>query len=277
MSQPFTRHLEFHPSRSVETPDCFLVPAGPNAPTLVAIHGISRNAAEMATRFAALPQMRDVNIIAPLFERKRFGKYQSLQSGPNNPVPSHLALFALLEELRLRRGIATDKFYLFGFSGGAQMAHRLAMFYPSRVHALCAASAGWYLLPDPDLPYPYGIGPGRPAAFDAPAFFAIPTTVVIGTRDIRIDSSVRQDGEIISRQGRTRLERGRIWVQLMNQRSAALGGNRDIALVELKNGSHDFGLCVREAGLLEHVAAALVSPAGPNPEIYAMQEGQKAQ
>ncbi len=246
------------PATSDDMPDCFVSFAGADAPTLIAIHGISRNAAEMATRFALHGGFAKVNIITPLFERSRFGKYQLMQTRKAQKTDSGTALFNLLRHFEAMGEIASGKVMLFGFSGGAQMAHRMAMFYPDRVSRLCAASAGWYLLPDLDLPYPYGLGKGCPVAV-TDGHLKVPTTILVGTRDTRIDSSVRQDPVIVERQGRNRRQRAETWVRLMTERALASSQVPNVRLVTLENVSHDFGLCVREAALLDHAADALLS------------------
>ncbi len=258
LRQP-NRRVEFLPAPSPDLPDCFVAIAGPKAQTLVAIHGISRNAAEVAARFADHPAFRDINVVAPLFERERFGKYQLLQARKAHKFASDRALFELLRRLETSAKIATEKLLLFGFSGGAQMAHRLAMLHPRRIDRLCVASAGWYLLPDPETPYPYGLGGGCPVAVSGDDFLDVPMTVLVGSRDTRIDASVRQDPLIVDRQGTNRLRRARVWVKLMNERAAARGKAPNATLQTLEHGSHDFGQCVREAGLLENVATALLA------------------
>jgi dienelactone hydrolase len=251
------RRVEFIPAPSPDTPDCFVSFAGPHAPTLVTIHGISRNAAEMATRFALHAGFAEVNIITPLFERSHFGKYQLMQTRKAQKTNSGQALFNLLQHFEAQGEIGAGKVMLFGFSGGAQMAHRLAMLYPERVSRLCAASAGWYLLPDRDLPYPYGLGEGCPVAV-TDGFLDVPTTVLVGSRDTRIDASVRQDPVIVQKQGRHRRQRADTWVRLMTDQALARNQAPNVKLVTLENVSHDFGLCVREANLLDHAAAALL-------------------
>lgn len=138
------------------------------------------------------------------------------------------------------------------------MSHRIAMLYPDRVKALCVAAAGWYMMPDPHLLYPYGLGdaPGHPSETIKAA--SIPTTVVIGTLDNRVDANVNQEAVIIDRQGRTRLRRARSWTREMIDFGRANGVESSFDLVCLDHGTHDFGQCVLEAGLLETVSKALL-------------------
>lgn len=258
MSRPLRRPL-FVAARSKTTPDCFLSVAGHDRPTLVAIHGISRNAAEVATRFASHPAFARTNIVAPLFERKRFGKYQQLLARRSGEASADQALFALLSDLAKDRCIPVDKVMLFGFSGGAQMAHRLAMLQPDRVTRLCAVSAGWYLWPDRSLHYPFGLGEGCPTEASDDAFLDIPMTVIVGERDTRIDASVRQDSPIVTLQGPDRVSRASAWTRAIRERAVAKGKTPLASLVTLRNGTHDFGQCARDAGLIDHAAQALMA------------------
>lgn len=248
----------FRPAVGGGLPDCFIANASPGQPVLVAIHGISRNAAEIAMRFARHPSFAQTTIIAPLFTKDGFGKYQQLQVRKEGQTQADAALLGLLGELAEERGIDTGRFHLFGFSGGAQMAHRFAMFHPDRVARLCVVSAGWYCLPDPTLAWPYGIGDGAGVPLVGPGFLDIPTTVIVGNRDTRVDGSVRQDPEILAHQGRNRLRRARCYVRAVSAYAESLGKPGQSRLLTLHGISHDFTQCVAEGNLIGIAAQALL-------------------
>jgi pimeloyl-ACP methyl ester carboxylesterase len=246
----------FVTGRSATIPDAYVVPRGPGAPILFAIHGISRNAAEMATRFAEHPHFKDWTIVAPLFEKARFGQYQQLLAGPGQ-TRSDLGLLALLNTLRDQFKIDCDQLALFGFSGGAQFAHRFAMLYPARVRSVVAVSAGWYLMPDPGLAWPYGLGDGSPVPVDRSATLDVPITVVVGDNDLRIDGSVRQTPLINMMQGETRLRRAKRWAKAMRKAADEAGRKSGVELRLLSNGVHDFGACARGTNMMDITARAL--------------------
>lgn len=248
----------FRPASRADLPDCFIANARAGQPVLVAIHGISRNAAEIATRFARHPALAQTTIIAPLFTKEGFGQYQQLQTRKGSQTRADVALLGLLDELAGELGVDTARLRLFGFSGGAQMAHRFAMFHPQRVERLCVVSAGWYAMPDPALAWPYGIGDGTGAPLVAPDFLDIPTTVIVGNRDTRVDGSVRQDPEILEHQGRNRLRRARCYVRAVEAYAASLGKPARHRLLTLHGVSHDFTQCVNEGDLVEIVAQNLL-------------------
>lgn len=249
----------FRPSSGPGIPECFIANDRPGQPVLVAIHGISRNAAEIALRFAAHPAFAGVTIIAPLFVREAFGQYQQLEVREEGQTRSDTGLLALMDDLAAQGVIGSaDRFSLFGFSGGAQMAHRFAMLHPAQVARLCIVSAGWYCLPRPDLAWPYGLGDGTGGTLVGPAFLDIPTTVIVGNRDTRVDATVRQEPAITDHQGRNRLRRAHAFVQAMTQRAAAECRPGRTLLLTLPGMSHDFTQCVVEGDLIGIAAKALL-------------------
>lgn len=248
----------YRPASDRTMPACYLANIRPSQPVLVAVHGISRNAAEIAMRFALDPAFAGTTIIAPLFTREGFGQYQQLLAHKEGQVRADLALIALLDDLAAEHGIPSDPFALFGFSGGAQMAHRFAMFHPRRVRRLCVVSAGWYCMPHTDLAYPHGIGDGKGGAIFGPEFLDIPTTVIVGNRDTRVDASVRQDEIINLRQGRNRLRRARCYTRALRCYAEGQGKDSAPTLLTLPGMSHDFHQCVAEGGLLRIAAQALL-------------------
>lgn len=256
---PAVTHLPaYRPSSEAGVPECFIANAAPGQPVLVAVHGVSRNAAEIATRFAAHPAFAGLTIIAPLFARGQFGKYQQLAARGPDQTPADVALIRLLDALAAEHGVDIERFRLFGFSGGAQMAHRFAMFHPERVGRLCIVSAGWYCMPRTDLAWPYGIGNEAGAPLVGPEFLDIPTTVMVGNRDTRVDANVRQDPLIMEHQGRNRLRRARCFVRAATAYAEREGCASRPRLITLPGVAHDFGECVAEGELLTHAADALL-------------------
>lgn len=258
MNNPADTLPRFRPSGTPGEPECFIANARPGQAVLVAVHGISRNAAEIAMRFAAHPAFAQLTIIAPLFSKEGFGQYQQLAIRKPGQTRADDALNTLLDRLAPELGCDTARFRLFGFSGGAQMAHRYALFHPQRVERLCVVSAGWYCMPNTSLPWPYGIGNGQGAAMFGPGFLDIPTTVVVGSRDTRVDDSVRQDPEILEHQGRNRLRRARCFVRAIQTYAESLGKPARHKLLTLHDMSHDFTQCVNESDLVEIVAQNLI-------------------
>ncbi len=229
-------------------------------PPVVAIHGIQRGAQDIAHALAARAAAEGRAVIAPVFDEASWQGYQRVVARRR----ADLALMALLEELACTGIGPTRRFTLFGFSGGAQFAHRFALLYPHRIERLVAAAAGWYTMPDTAAAFPYGLADGddrRPpwgarCSAALGAFLQVPVTVLVGADDDRPDRSTRSTPALDRQQGPDRLSRARRWVHAVSEAARRRGLPPHIRLEILPACGHDFLTCATHGGLLEHVLAA---------------------
>ncbi|MEO1014801.1 MAG: hypothetical protein AAFX08_06375 [Pseudomonadota bacterium] len=233
---------------------------------IVAVHGITRDAREQAKLLAPACCAAGRAVIAPHFRKRPWPSYQRLVAGQR----ADLALIKLLTAPALAAfGLSADlRFHLFGYSGGAQFAHRFALLYPGRARSLTIASAGWYTFFD-DEPFPYGLGEqtnrnsadwGGRMRDNLPAFLTIPTLVAIGGRDCVVDKNTRSGPRIDRQQGRSRIARARNWSRAMAVASRAAGVEANVRFEVLTGCGHSFGECVR-AGGLDHLVAEAANAA----------------
>lgn len=224
------------------------LPSGirPGAESLVLVHGISRNAAELALRFAEQADRCGVPLIAPLFTSESFGQYQQavdLKRG----LRSDLALCDILADAAQRFGLNTDKIALFGFSGGAQFAHRFSLLHPTRVRVCIPASAGWYTMPDPEGAWPLGLADMPDGPLD-PAARKVPFHLIVGQRDRQDDVALRHSPELDRVQGPDRLSRARTWFRALRK----AGWSEASSLTVLPRTRHNFN-CAHRQGLTQTV------------------------
>ncbi|PKP65992.1 MAG: hypothetical protein CVT86_03105 [Alphaproteobacteria bacterium HGW-Alphaproteobacteria-8] len=246
--------LRLREGRSASALTCWLgIPQTirPGAAPLLAIHGISRGAREIAETFAARAAAQGRVVIAPLFDEQNWRGYQRLVA----PKRVDLALLALLDDLRLEGVVAARRVDMFGYSGGAQCAHRFAMLHPQRVRRLSVCAAGWWTFPDATA-FPYGLGGagggwGARMAAALPEFLALDIAVSVGANDAAPDPAMRRAPMLDKQQGQSRLERARAWVEALHAAADArrLPAPR-IDLTILPDAGHDFIACAR-AGLTD--------------------------
>jgi len=221
----------------------------------VSVHGVSRNAREHADRFAPLAEEYGVVLVAPLFSRRHFGDYQRLgRAGSGRRADQAIQL--ITREIESLTGADSSKISLFGFSGGGQFAHRYAMAHPGRVRQLVIGAAGWYTYPDESCPYPYGTAstPGlKGISFNVRRFLQVPACVLVGQWDIKQDPGLNQSRRIQRQQGTTRLERGRRWIDAMNQAAIAHGMVTSYEFSILPGVDHDFSLAMKNGRLGQRV------------------------
>lgn len=189
-----------------------------DSPVVVLVHGIARNAAEHILRFQEQAELAGAILVAPLFVKETFGQYQQVID-QRTGTRADEALFDILGAVAAATGASVKRFYLFGFSGGAQFAHRFMMLYPERTAAIAIAAAGWYTFPDPELPYPYGTAtsPILSRPFEPALFGSVPRHVIVGEQDLSRDESFRTTRKLDCMQGATRLARARSWFEAMDQ------------------------------------------------------------
>jgi dienelactone hydrolase len=225
------------------------------APVIVVVHGISRNAREHVLAFGSQAARQGFVTIAPRFSRQAFPGYQRLgRCGTGRTSIPQAALEEVLDEAHAATGADTSKVFMFGFSGGAQFAHRFALCTPGIVRGLVLASAGWYTFPDTTQSFPRGVGTAPLAhGLDVPRLLQVPTLVVVGDQDTRRDGAFNASRALDRQQGRTRIERGRNWVGAMQQAADRDGLGPRFTFGTMPGCGHHFGQCATQGGLVQRV------------------------
>lgn len=160
-------------------------------------------------------------VMAPHFDETRFqNSYQRLGDGG---IRADRRLNRLVDEagMLLPTGEA-EKPFLLGFSGGGQFAHRYAAFGGDRFARIVVGAPGWFLWPDPCLPYPLGMGdPDRPdkGAQRLDALCRSDMLVLVGEND-RTQGAFRKryNGvDLCALQGAGRRDRAANWFSALRQ------------------------------------------------------------
>jgi pimeloyl-ACP methyl ester carboxylesterase len=228
-------------------------------PPLLALHGISRNAREVDDIFAEAANASGRVVITPNFAADTWPVFQRV----TRRIRPDRALLNLLGTLRSLSPTFAVPFDLFGFSGGAQLAHRFAMLYPELIGDIHLGAAGWYTAPDLSGAYPYGIDDtdnqqpwGRRMRSGLPAFLSRNITVYVGDQDIERDKALRCNTQLDHQQGRNRVERARNYIGRINAQQADLALPVTGRLRMLPGCGHSFTECVQRGALADLVCAA---------------------
>ena len=241
------------------------------APLFVTIHGVSRNAREHAERFAALAEEYGVVLVAPYFSKRHFGDYQRLgRAGKGRRAD--LALQKITSEIERLTGADSSKLLLFGYSGGGQFAHRYTMAFPGHVQKVVIGAAGWYTWPEKTRKFPYGTAPDsrlEGVTMDRQKYLQVPACVLVGQWDIKNDPGLNHSEKIQQQQGYTRLERGRRWIDAMNQAALSQGLDTRYEFSVLRGINHDFSLAMKNGLMGQRVFRYLL---GATPVLTAQAE-----
>ena len=239
---------------------------GAESPLMVAVHGLARNADELAAHFAAHCEARGVVLVAPLFSQK-FSDYQRLGRHGRGPR-ADAALEAILDEVVMLTGARATPIHLFGHSGGAQFVHRYSMAYPHRVAGAVVVNAGWYTFPKRRRRFPHGIR--RSASlpdvrFDPDEFLRVPIAVLVGERDTTVN--LRRSARVERQQGATRIERGRTWVDATRAAAAARQLEPLVSFGLHPEGAHAFAELMESCDLGARAMTALFGDAAARPSV----------
>jgi pimeloyl-ACP methyl ester carboxylesterase len=240
--------------------------AAPGAPVLVAVHGISRNVHEQAIVFSTLCDEQGAVLVAPVFTADQHKDYQRL-GRRHRGIRVDLLLNRFLSEAASLSGADVTQIHLFGFSAGAQFAHRYLMAHPHRVARAVLVAAGWYTFPDHGRRYPYGIRPGRSlkgVIFNPERFLRVPVEVLVGDGDVG-PTNLRRSERLDAQQGTNRVERARRWVAAMRAASAAFGMDPAVSLSVVPDIDHSFTWFCERGALIESVGRSLFGDVATRP------------
>ncbi len=229
---------------------------------LVLVHGSQRHSRQMFRAFLPDAMASDIPVIVPRFPASVFPGFQRL-AGVAGPMAARVALNETLVDAREVLGVETERFAMCGYSGGAQFAHRFALFEPMRLARLIVVSAGYYTYLDPRLRYPYGIGSSALTGNETPdpdAFLRVPVHVLVGEQDVDGGKSLRGGSALDSTQGRNRLARARRWVDHLEEAARRRNVASRVSFDLLPATSHSFSSAVHRGGLVSRVAQLLESP-----------------
>jgi len=160
-----------------------------SAPGLVVVvHDSTRNYLQCAEAYAAFAQRHHQVVLAPLFPRDVSGDghvdgYKFLHEGK---LRYDELLHAMIDDAARRTGCDGSRFFLQGYSGGAQFVHRYLLLHPERLHAVSLGAPGAVTLPDERADWWAGVGNvkslfGKP--FDATSLCQVPIQLVISDAD----------------------------------------------------------------------------------------------
>jgi predicted esterase len=213
-----------HPAYVAFLPDIAVAP-GATLPVVLVLHGVDFDGPAMAAVTRSRAQARGWAVLAPTVA---YGDWRDPDTAREEELRLPTRLDALLGGAAAETGAPLARgARVFGFSRGAQAATRLALFYPERVTAVAAFSAGTYTLPvasvpspeGPPLeaPLPFGVADlphrtGRELALDRLGL--VPFLVGAGAADDRAADVPRQWDPYV---GRTRVERAQRFAAALTQ------------------------------------------------------------
>jgi poly(3-hydroxybutyrate) depolymerase len=213
----------------------FYVPpdATPQTSVVVVMHGIQRNGEDYLADWIPLAREKGFLLVAPEFSTKEFpGEegyiYGNTVDKAGRALPREQWSFSVIEPvfdaIRTRTGNRSAHYRLYGHSAGAQFVQRFVYFVPmARAERIVAANAGWYMLPDLSIAFPYGLKNTRVTAADLRHALALPLTVLLGTADVDPKTKALRHTVEADAQGPYRFARGNFFFGRAEEAARKLG------------------------------------------------------
>ncbi len=129
----------------VHIPDTYLEDEHPEYDLMVIIHGTGCETEAYIKEAKELADAHHIALLAPLFpggllDREDFNSYKLLSS---QGIRYDLILLSMIEDMKQRYpGVRTDRFFMFGHSGGGQFCNRFLFVHPNRLKAVSIGAPG---------------------------------------------------------------------------------------------------------------------------------------
>lgn len=175
----------------VHLPDCYYDEENPDYQLLVIIHGTGCAIEKYLDAAKELADKQHVAVLAPMFpggliDRDDFNSYKMLSC---DGVRYDQILLSMVEDMAKRYpGVHTDKFFLFGHSGGGQFTNRFLFVHPERVKAACIGAPGRPTFLDFDTDYFWGVRDFKAyfdKELDLEAVRKVPVHITVGEFDTK--------------------------------------------------------------------------------------------
>jgi pimeloyl-ACP methyl ester carboxylesterase len=205
----------------------------PDRPVVFVMHGVKRNADEYRDQWHDLAIEHDFLLVVPEFSERLFPDTEQYTLGnafdergvlKAESDWTYAAIEAIFDDVRSRFHLSTSTYSLYGHSAGAQFVHRFIFHEPTaRVDRVVVANAGWYMMPDFDVAYPYGLGHSAVDRSRLELGLQLPVTILLGAEDTdTAQENLRRTPEAMA-QGPHRLARGQAFFEAARATADQLG------------------------------------------------------
>lgn len=220
----------------------------PNAPVLFVMHGVQRNGQHYRDQWQSHAERANALLLVPEFSAVSFpgstGYSAAKLDTASDGTGATAAIYTMIEEIFDRAksftGLDTANYRIYGHSAGAQFVHRLVMLNRrARLNIALAANAGWYLMPDFAVNFPYGLKGSGISAIHLKEAFAKELVVLLGDQDNDPQHPSLNRGPRQMRQGAHRFARGQNFYRAAQDAAAKLNAPFAWKLSTVAGAGHD--------------------------------------
>jgi pimeloyl-ACP methyl ester carboxylesterase len=221
----------------------------PDRPVVFVLHGTKRNADEYRDQWHELAIEHDFLLVVPEFSERNFPGPESYneehvfdKQGVLKAISdrSHAVIEAIFDDVRSRFQLSTKTYSLYGHSAGAQFVESFIFEVPkARVNRVVIANADWYMMPDFDVSFPYGLGHSAVDRNRLELGLQLPVTILLGEEDTETDDDNLSRAPEAMAQGPNRLARGQAFFEAARAAADQLGVPFNWSLHTVPGAGHD--------------------------------------
>lgn len=202
-----------------------------NAPVLFVMHGVQRDGERYRDEWRPHAEREKALLLVPEFSAASFpgsAGYSAAKPGArsadDDPTPAaYSAIEKIFDRAVKLAGVNAPDYRLYGHSAGAQFVHRFIMFNPTaRVKIAVAANAGWYLMPEPETNFPYGLRGSGLTAESLKGALAKKLIILLGEKDTDPNHPQLSRNAQAKQQGANRFERGQAFSRAAERQAEKL-------------------------------------------------------
>jgi hypothetical protein len=215
-----------------------------DAPVLIVMHGVQRDGRRYRDQWQEYAQRANALLLAPEFSAESFagsaGYSAARLEGKLQPPRAYAIVEAIFDQARQLTGLSSNQYRLYGHSAGAQFVHRMVMFQAAaRAKVAVAANAGWYMMPDFSVGFPFGLDGSGIDEARLKAAFAQKLVILLGELDKDPQHATLNRSTRAMVQGRHRFERGAKFFHAARQTAENLGTPFHWQLAAAPGADHD--------------------------------------
>lgn len=229
------------------------------APVLFVMPGVQRDGERSRDEWRPYAERDKALVLVPEFSAANFpgsGGYSAAKPGArsadDDPTPApYSAMEKIFDRAVKLAGVNAPDYRLYGHSAGAQFVHRFIMFNPTaRVKIAVAANAGWYMMPELETNFPYGLRGSGLTAESLKAALAKKLVILLGEKDTDPNHPQLSRTAQAKRQGVNRFERGQAFFRAAERQAEKLNVEFNWELRTVPNVAHSNAGMARAAAPL---------------------------
>ncbi len=202
-----------------------------DAPVLFVMHGLERNGERYRDDWQPYAGRAQALLLVPEFSAAGFpgGRNYSAPRKANADQSDGATPFAfaaieqIFDQVIKANKLTASDYRLYGHSAGAQFVHRFILANPqARVKVAVAANAGWYMMPELESNFPYGLKGSGLTAEILKSALAKKLVILLGEKDTDPNHPQLRRTAQAKRQGANRFERGQTFFRAAERQAEKL-------------------------------------------------------